>query len=56
MLAPFASVMLLAPSEPPWASWRWIASVDTRVLGAALVLGVVLGALGLWTGLRKEST
>ena len=48
-------VMLLAPKEPPWATWRWLAGVDLRVLGAALALAAIFAAWGVWSGWRSKS-
>ena len=49
-----ALVIALAPAAPsdPWASLRWLASVDLRVLWASLAAAAVLAVWGLWLGWR----
>lgn len=40
------------PQEPPWAPWRWLATVDLRVLGTTLAAALLLGLWGAWVGWR----
>lgn len=51
-----ALVLGAAPEQPPWASLRWLAGVDLRVLWAILAAALVLGLLGVWTGWRAPRT
>ena len=48
-------VVILAPrgsTSDPWASVRWLASIDLRVLWASLAAAAILGLWGLWIGWR----
>ena len=51
-----ARVLAAPPEPPPWASLRWLAGVDLRVLWAILALALALALLGVWTGWRAPRT
>ena len=51
-----ARVLAAAPEPPPWASLRWLAGVDLRVLWAILAAALAFALLGVWTGWRAPRT
>ena len=44
----------LAPTPDPWAAYRWVATIDERVLWATLAAALLMGLWGAFVGWRSR--